>query len=75
VIGIVELHVASALRTIRRGFRLIQEFNKHFDPEAEIILPGNDQAIQQNAAKQHKRLQRILERIVPKERQEELGVE
>jgi len=74
VIGIVELHVASALRTIRHGFRLIQEFNKNFDPEAEIILPGNDRAIQQNAAKQYKRLQKLLEQIVPKERQMELGI-
>ena len=40
VIGIVELHVASALGAIQHGFRLIQEFNKNFDPEAESSGPA-----------------------------------
>jgi len=38
-------------------------------------LPGNDKAIQQDAAKQFRRLEKILEQIVPKERQRDLGID
>ena len=74
VISIVEIQAARALRAIQHGFQLIEKFNKNFDPESETILPGNDKAVQQEAAKRFRRLQKILERIVPKERQMELGI-
>jgi hypothetical protein len=71
--AIVEIHAARALLAIRRGFDRIERFNKNFDPTTELIVPGNDAAVQEQAAKEFRRLQRILEKVVPKERQKELG--
>jgi len=72
--AIVEIHVAGALMALRRGFQRIEQFNKNFDPETELIVPGNDKAVQEQAAKAFRRLERDLEKIVPKGRQQELGL-
>jgi hypothetical protein len=40
----------------------------------ETTLPGNDKAIQQDAEKKFRTLQKILEKIVPEKRQKELGL-
>ena len=74
IFAIVEIYVARAIMALRRGFHQIDQFNKNLDPETELILPGNDRRIQEQAAKELRRLERILERIVPKERQKELGM-
>lgn len=74
VYGIVELHVARALVVLRQGFELIEKFQQNFDPVAEMIVPGNDKAIQEDAARKFRRLQKTLEKIVPKERQRVLGL-
>jgi len=52
----------------------IEEFKKVFDPESEIMVPGNDKAVQEQAAKEFRRLQRVLEEVMPKKRQKELGI-
>lgn len=70
---VVEVHVVGALKALQRGFQKIAAFRKGFDPETELMLPGNDKAILDHAAKDFRRLQKVLERIVPKERQKELG--
>jgi hypothetical protein len=75
VLAIVEIHVARALLTVRRGFGRIEHFKKSFDPPTELMVPGNDKVVQEQAAKEFRRLQRILEQIVSKERQKELRIE
>jgi len=76
VMSIVEIHVACALRAIQRGFQLIEEFDKRSDPEeTELTLPGNDKAIQRDAAKMFRKTQKFLERVVSKKRQKELGID
>jgi hypothetical protein len=74
VMNIVEIHAARALRTLQRGFQLIEKFNQDFDPELETVVPGTAKAIQRDAEKQFRRLQKILEKIAPKERRKELGI-
>ncbi len=74
VTAIVELHVARALKAVRLGFRLLQQFNQDFDPSAEIIVPGNDKAVREQAAEEFGRLQKTLVKIVPPKRQVELGL-
>ena len=72
--GIVEIHCARALRAIERGFEYVERYKMKLDPELETMLPGNNKSVQKSAAKEFLRLQKILERIVPKERQKELGM-
>lgn len=74
VTAIVEVHVARALQALREGFKLIRQFNRHFDPDAETIMPGNDKAIQDGAAREFRRLQKSLEQIVSEKRQRKLGL-
>ncbi len=74
VAAIVEIHVACALAALRQGFELIDQFKQNFDPVAETIVPGNDNAIQEQAAKKFRRLQKTLEKIVPEKRQRALGL-
>ena len=74
VIGIVEIHAASALRAIRRGYQLLDKFNESLDPELATTLPGNQNSRRQEAEKQFQRLEKILEKVVPQKRQRELGV-
>ena len=38
------------------------------------MIPGNEKAMLDDAAKEFRRLQKILERIVTNERQKELGL-
>jgi hypothetical protein len=71
---IVEIHAARALKAIRRGFDKIEAFSKQFDPKTELMLPGNARTILKQAEKEFRKLQKILERIVPEKRQRELGV-
>jgi hypothetical protein len=73
--GIVEIHVAGALLAIKRGFELVNKFNQSFDPKMETTLPGNDKKIQQQAEKQFRKMQNILEKSVPEKRRKELGLE
>ena len=73
VFAIVEIHVARALLEVRRGLDEVEEFITHYDPQTELMVPGNDRAVQDQAAKEFRRLQKILERIVPEKRQKELG--
>ena len=73
--GIVEIHVARALLAIKRGFELVKKFNQDFDPTMETTLPGNDKAIQQHTEKKFQKLEKILEKILPKKRQKELGLD
>jgi hypothetical protein len=74
VAGIVEIHAACALLAIQRGLQLVEKFNQNFDPVAETIVPGKDKAIQQTAEKEFRRLQKILENILPEKRRKKLGV-
>lgn len=74
VIGLVEIHVAHALRAIHQGLQLVTKFNQEFDPEHETMLPGNARGIQHDAEREFRRLEKILVKIVPKERQRELGI-
>jgi hypothetical protein len=73
--GIVDIHVAGALLAIKRGFELVEKFNKETDPQMETTLPGNDKKIQQRAEKRFRKLKKILEKIVPEIRQKELGLD
>jgi len=75
VTGIVEIHASRALLALRQGFQFIERFNRNFDPETEIMLPGNDRAVQEQAAKEFRRLQKILESIVPRKRWKGLLIE
>jgi hypothetical protein len=70
----VEVHAVRALLALRRGLHLVKEDNQNIDPETELALPDEAKAIRGQAAREFRRLQRILERIVPKKRQKELGI-
>jgi hypothetical protein len=70
----VEVHVVRALMAVQRGFQKIEAFRKEFDPETELILPGNDKAVLDQAAKGFRRLQKALEKLLPQKRQKELGL-
>ena len=74
VVTVVEIHVARALRAIRFGFQLLKQFEKNIDPETEIIVPGNDDALRQQSEKRFRRLENILQKILTEERQAELGM-
>ena len=71
---LVEIHVARALKAVQSGFQKIEVFRKEFDPETELTIPGNEKAMLDNAAKEFQRLQKMLERTVPKKRRGELGL-
>ena len=70
---LVEIHVARALRAVERGFQYIEAFRKDFDPETELVITGVEKDILDDAAKEFRRLQKMLGRVVPKKRQKELG--
>jgi hypothetical protein len=70
----VEIHVARALQEVEWGLKKIEAFKQKFDPEVELTIPGNEKAMLDEAAKEFRRLQKILERIVPKKRQQEFGI-
>jgi hypothetical protein len=72
--AIVQIHVARALKAVQYGFQKIEALSKEFDPEIELTIPGNEKAMLDDAAKEFRRLEKILERIVPKKRQGELGL-
>ena len=74
VTAIVEIHAARALRVVQQGFQRIEAFSKKFDPQVELTVPGNEKALLDDAAKELRRLQKMLERIVPEKRQRELGI-
>lgn len=71
----VDIHVARALKAVRWGFIKIKLLRRQFDPEVELTIPGNESAMLDDAAKKFERLQKMLERILPKERQKELGLD
>ena len=62
--AIVEIHVARALQALQCGFQKIEAFRKDFDPETELMIPGNEKAMLDDAAKEFRRLQKILEGVV-----------
>jgi hypothetical protein len=72
--GIVEIHAFHALLAIKNGLTFIEKFNRDFEPEMEITLPGNDKVIQQKAERQFRKWRKTLEKIVPEKRQKELGI-
>jgi len=72
--GIVEAHVARALRAIECGFQLLEKFNQRVDPELATTLPGNEKKRHYKTEKEFLRLQKLLETIMPVERQKELGI-
>ena len=74
VTGIVEVHVVRALLALQHGCRVNDEFNRKSDPEMEITLPRNDQALLAQAANEFQRLRKLLEKIVPEKRQQKLGL-
>ena len=75
VAGIVEIQAIRALLALKHGFERIEGFNRNFDPKVELMLPGNDRMVQDSAAKEFRRLRKILEKIVPSKRQKALGIE
>lgn len=74
VTGIVEIRVAQALRAIQSGLQLVEKSKKNHDPELETTLPGNEKARLGEAEKEFRRLQKKLEKVLPEERQIELGI-
>lgn len=72
--AIVEVHAIRSLLALRDGFQRAKQFSQDFDLEMELKLPGNNKGMQEDAAKEFRRLQRILEKIVPEKRQKELGL-
>ena len=74
VIGIMEVHAACALQAIRHGLQLIDKFKGNLDPEMETTVPGNEKGRFEEAQEMFGRLERLLEKLLPKERQEELGL-
>lgn len=70
---IVEIRVVQALKAIRAGIEQVETFKKQFDPASELSVPGNDAKMHEAAWMEFLRLQKILEEIVPKERQKEIG--
>lgn len=71
---IVEIRVVQALKVIRDGLEQVETFKKKFDPARELSVPGNDAKMHEDARTEFLRLQKILEAIVPKERQREMGL-
>jgi len=73
-LAIVEYHVAGALRALQAGLQFAEEHRQNYDPQTELVLPGNTDAVQHQAANEFRRLQKSLARIVPEKRQGELGL-
>jgi hypothetical protein len=73
VTAVVEIHAARALRVVQQGFQRIDVFSKKFDPQTELTVPGNERALLDHAAKEFRRLQKMLEGIVPVKRRRQLG--
>jgi hypothetical protein len=70
----VEIHVARALLAIQRWFQRSEQFKRGFNPELELSLSGCADEVRRHAVRQLNRAQNILAKIVPKDRQRELGI-
>ena len=46
-----------------------------FDPKLATILPGNEKTRREQAEKEFRRFEKMLERILPEKRRKELGLE
>lgn len=74
VLSIMDIHIARALRALEFGFRLIEQSGRNLSTKVATVRPETDEAVERQTAKEFARLRIILERIVPKERQKELGL-
>lgn len=71
---IVEIRVVQALKSIRDGLEQVETFKKKFDPARQLSVPGNDAKMHEDARTEFLRMQKMLEEIMPKERQREMGM-
>jgi hypothetical protein len=74
LVDIAEMYAARALMEARKGLAVLKETRKQLDPENEIVLPGNDDSMNDDWEKELLKLSGALEEIVPQERWKELGI-
>ena len=72
---IVELRLAQALQAVNEGFAALREMAANPDPELAVTLPGNEDSVWKKAETELRHIGKILERVLPKRRQIELGIE
>jgi hypothetical protein len=70
--GSMEINVARALRTVEKGFCLIEHLGRNFENHPDMYVLGNDKNGRGQARKEFSRLERLLNKAVLKDRQEEL---
>jgi len=75
ILGIVELRLAEALQALNEGFAALREMAANPDPELAVTLPGNEDSVWKKAETELRHIGKILERVLPKRRQIELGIE
>lgn len=75
LVGTVEIKVADAIRTARTCIEALDDYRKHRRGELDIKLPGNEIAILKKARAKLESHLRYLERVLPKRRQLEFGMD
>ena len=62
------------MKAVRSSLLALDSLKKQFNPNQELILPGNDAARWVGSENELKKIEGILEKILPRERQGEFGV-
>jgi len=75
LIGFVELKVADAIKTAIAGINALDAYRKQRRGELDIVLPGNEVKRLKDARVKLSRHLKHLERVLPKDRQTEFGME
>lgn len=73
-VGTVEVFIAGALDVIMRELQTIGAFLKQPPSELELSLPGIEEELLRDTEKALLRLKRGLERLVPEQRRQALGL-
>jgi tetratricopeptide (TPR) repeat protein len=71
--GIVSIHLARALVSVRDGLQSLDSLKKSPDQENSLSLPGNDDGITQHAEKILLRFKHGIEKLLPVKSRSELG--
>jgi hypothetical protein len=73
LIGLVEINAARALSAIQSGLEALAIRRKNFDPDTEIVIPGNDKLRWDKTEKKLQHHRKWIEKVLPKERQKAFG--
>jgi hypothetical protein len=72
--GIVRIHLARALVSVREGLQSLDSLKRSSDQEDSLSLPGNDDGITQHAEKTLLRFEHGIEKLLPVKSRTELGL-